>query len=630
MDPLHKKGLIFVLLLLLFVALPSTGAAEESSEEQVFIIERQQEKLVTFLQAHQLPVEKKYTTFSIIQTTLNEAEITLVQEAFPASTIQKNETYEQSSIDRPSFTLIRSTSNSTLPYSGSGVKVGILDSGIDVHHKNLNVRGGYCAVDIECPAKIPYDDDNGHGTHVAGVIAAKGSMQGIAPNAEIYSIKSMNGFGFGTTSSLIDGVEWAIKNRMDILNLSITTDKHDAALKRALDTAYQKGMLIVGAVGNNGLEKNNTVLYPAKYESVIGVTAVTGQLQRLRESAIGAEVELAAPGNRIVSTYPVKLDGEDGKADGYASLSGTSMAAPHVTGILALYKERFPTKSNVEIRQMLASTAKDLGTAGRDTSFGYGLVQYTEMFPGTVNVQGKAEVGKVLVTTNATGEVILESDGKKVNGQAGGWDVYGVGGQKPLLVTTTDEKGSRWTETYYVQIQQPNFKDVTNNQRFAGPIGYLSNHQQINGFDDGTFRPYSNITRAEAAVLIGRALGFSSKQRKTQFKDVAESSFASGYIQEAVEKKIISGFTDGTFRPGEQVTRAEMAILLSKAFQFKEKSTKSFQDVKSHMAAYDAISTLIASGVTEGYQDGTFRPYGKMTRADFSVFLARAQHDGFK
>ncbi|WP_186667849.1 S8 family serine peptidase [Sporosarcina sp. BP05] len=631
---MRKFGIYIAVTIMILFTSRNVVLANEELTDAYLIVEADQTELVQFMQKKGISIKKAYTSFSVISADLTDSEITLIRSNFPGSSIHSNRIYDKSKdSERPSMKAVRATGELTTPYSGAGVKVAVLDSGIDTEHRDLNIKGGFCSLRYECAPGIPYDDDNGHGTHVAGIIAALKNdtgIVGIAPNVDLYSIKALNAFGVGTTNSLIDGIEWAIKNKMDIVNLSITTEADDIALKTALDAAYSKGILLVGSAGNNGELTNKSVMYPAKYSSVIAVSAVRADLKKLKESAVGEEVEITAPGESILSTYPIKLDFADFKVDGYTHLSGTSMATPHVTGILALYKERFPTKSNAELRTLINDNAKDLGAPGKDPVFGYGLVQYVAELAGTATIDVKNEVGQAILTSKSNEIIKLETSGKQVLLVNGQWTLYGVGGKKVFLVTTQDASGKKTVEQQYVTFKTPTFPDVTNNQRFAGPIGFMSNKNQINGFNDGTFRPHATITREEAAVLIGRALDFSSAPSATRFQDVSASSFASGYIKAAVDAKIISGFSDGTFRPGSYVTRAEMAILISKGFELNGKNNAEFKDVSHSMAAYQAIKSLIASGVTTGYGDNTFKPYDLMTRADFTVFLARAQNDFFK
>ncbi|MGE6413671.1 S-layer homology domain-containing protein [Planococcus kocurii] len=175
-----------------------------------------------------------------------------------------------------------------------------------------------------------------------------------------------------------------------------------------------------------------------------------------------------------------------------------------------------------------------------------------------------------------------------------------------------------------------NLKDVEKSNRFYNEIQYLINEEVISGFPDGTFRPKSNVTRAQAAIMIGRAMGYDGKQRNTSFSDVSSSKVASGYIAEATENSLISGYPDGTFKPDKVVTRAEMAIILNRAFFNKTITpTVSFSDVGKKMSSYYSIMNLAAMGIVSGYEDGTFKPNNSLNREQFSAFLARAFNADF-
>jgi Leucine-rich repeat (LRR) protein len=174
------------------------------------------------------------------------------------------------------------------------------------------------------------------------------------------------------------------------------------------------------------------------------------------------------------------------------------------------------------------------------------------------------------------------------------------------------------------------FPDVTETHRFYEEIQYLTGNGIITGFPDGSFRPNETVTRAQAAIMIGRALDLDGELRPTIFEDVGSSSKASGFIASATEKGIITGFTDGTFRPGEPVTRGQMAIFLSRAFELKEESQDVFPDVSEQSSSYIHVRRILAEGITTGYPDGTFRPYAVLIRGDFSAFMARALEDRFK
>ena len=174
------------------------------------------------------------------------------------------------------------------------------------------------------------------------------------------------------------------------------------------------------------------------------------------------------------------------------------------------------------------------------------------------------------------------------------------------------------------------FNDLSSNQRFYEEIHYLVNKGIITGFPDKTFRSDQAVTREQAAIMIGRALNLDGSKRTTKFNDVAVDSVASGYIASSVEKGIITGFPDGTYRPSQPVTRGQMAIFLNRAFPLQEGKSNSFKDVKSGIAAYQAILNVTAESIASGYPDGTYRPDLHVTRGQFSAFMARTLEPSFR
>ena len=256
--------------------------------------------------------------------------------------------------------------------AGNGVKVAILDTGIDLDHPDLqsNIKGGINTIN---PLKSA-DDDNGHGSHVAGIIAGVDNtvgVLGVAPQACLYAVKVLNRQGSGFVSDIIEGIQWSVGNGMQVINMSLGTPYDVQSFHDALIIAYNSGIVLVAAVGNSG-PTDNTVLYPAKYTEVIAVSATDSSDAIANWSSRGAEVELAAPGVSISSTY---------KGGGYTTLSGTSMASPHVAGTAALVIASGITGSN-EVRAKLQSTADAMGAVGRDSLYGYGLVDAQEAATG--------------------------------------------------------------------------------------------------------------------------------------------------------------------------------------------------------------------------------------------------------
>ncbi|WP_142323606.1 S-layer homology domain-containing protein [Bacillus sp. AFS015802] len=174
------------------------------------------------------------------------------------------------------------------------------------------------------------------------------------------------------------------------------------------------------------------------------------------------------------------------------------------------------------------------------------------------------------------------------------------------------------------------FNDINEGQRFYTEITYLLDKDIITGYKDGTFRPQEKVTRAAAAAMIGRALKFDGEQREAPFPDVSRESYASGYIAEAVNKGVIKGFPDGMFRPDAIVTRGQMAIIIARAFHLEISKDILFYDISPNMNAFSSIGKIVAAGITQGYDDGTFRPEEELSREQFSAFLARALAGKFK
>ncbi|MFT9488200.1 MAG: S8 family peptidase [Tepidibacillus sp.] len=263
---------------------------------------------------------------------------------------------------------------------GLSIKVGIIDTGIDDTHEDLKVSGGVTFVQ----GTNDYMDDNGHGTHLAGTIAALDNSLGIigvAPQASLYAIKVLDQYGSGSYSDVVAGIEWAITNHMDIVNMSLGGSNSSRTLQTAVDNACNAGILLVAAAGNNGYDKKGTITYPAKYDSVIAVGAVDQQNNRASFSSVGRELELMAPGVSIQSTMP----------GGYSTYNGTSMAAPHVTGVAALVLETYPELDNVQIRNTLNESVAVLGDS---FSYGNGLVNAWEAVNSSGSNSGNKGKGK--------------------------------------------------------------------------------------------------------------------------------------------------------------------------------------------------------------------------------------------
>lgn len=314
-------------------------------------------------------VEKKSPKGDMVVMKLTEAEIKALQADPNVRTVEENHTFTiQSQSKGYGLDKVKGERFHQYGNTGKGVKVAVIDSGI-APHEDLVVSGGESFMAYT----ESFSDDNGHGTHVAGIIGARDNdkgVLGIAPEAELYSLKVLNATGEGDLLGVVGAIDWSIENRMDILNMSIGIPVHSIVLEEAINRAYAEGILIVGAAGN---DYSQGVLYPAKFDSVVAVSATDQMNNRASFSNIGEEIEVSAPGVLIRSTV---------LNNGYQEYNGTSMAAPFVAGQLALLKQAYPGETAVQLRERLQSSVIDLGAAGRDIEFGYGLIQTS--FPSAV------------------------------------------------------------------------------------------------------------------------------------------------------------------------------------------------------------------------------------------------------
>jgi thermitase len=271
------------------------------------------------------------------------------------------------------------------------VVIAILDTGIATAHPKFS--GKIVAGGTNCTQDLGgVEDTNGHGTHVAGIAAATGNtgigIAGIAWGAQILPIKVLDSAGRGSSITVACGIDavrlYAVANPTTrvVVNTSLGGEGYSWAMKDSIDAAIQNNVLIISAAGNSG---KAAVLFPAAYPGVMAVGATIPTNDRATFSSYGAELSVAAPGADIYSTW---LGG------GYAFLSGTSMAAPHVTGVAALLRGLNPGFIPTQVRAQIEQTATRLGPSGFDPQFGWGLVNAA----AAVGPIGLSNYGSVQVT----------------------------------------------------------------------------------------------------------------------------------------------------------------------------------------------------------------------------------------
>lgn len=266
----------------------------------------------------------------------------------------------------------------------SDVTVCIIDTGYDLGHPDLPGPSHVTSSPVKDTGD-PYTDKVGHGTHVAGTIMALNNDHGVlgilpSDKVKLHVVKMFqDDEDFSQASSLIAALGKCVNDgNADVINLSLGGTDESQIEAHAFELVSEAGVLVVAAAGNDG---SSSCIYPACYPTVLAVGAVDKDEEITSFSTHNDQVDLSAPGLDVTSTFPRDMGSK------YATLSGTSMAAPHVTGSAALVWSHHKSCTNIEVRQALEKTARDKGTSGRDEYYGFGIVdtvaakQYLEQHP---------------------------------------------------------------------------------------------------------------------------------------------------------------------------------------------------------------------------------------------------------
>ncbi|MFF2887751.1 S8 family peptidase [Paenibacillus sp. NPDC057967] len=259
-----------------------------------------------------------------------------------------------------------------------GVIIAVLDTGVQSSHPDLQGKllSGTNIVDKN---KAP-DDDVGHGTHVAGIIGASVNngegVAGISWYNKIMPVKVLDSSGAGSTYSVAQGIIWAVDNGAKVINMSLGNYAQADFLHDAIKYAYERDVVLIAASGNDNTERPG---YPAAYPEVFAVAATNNNKEKASFSNYGDYIDVAAPGDSIASTYP---------GSQYAALSGTSMASPHVAALAGLIRSANPSLSNQEVMEIMRTSARDLGTSGKDIYFGYGEIDIVKALNAATSYGG--------------------------------------------------------------------------------------------------------------------------------------------------------------------------------------------------------------------------------------------------
>ncbi len=377
---------LLVLLLVTLILVPVVSSSNERWIVKVSKKPGKLQKIALKLAGIDIVRETKHLPFVIIKS--SSSKLSFVKRIFKAEYIEKDSKVYATQEDEIKWNVYMVYGgdpyvvwNYTKGYNEE-VEIAILDTGIDYNHSEFGGRI------ISCEG-FGYEsclDDNGHGTHVAGIAAAalnNDGMVGVAPEVRL-AIKKVLGYdGSGYVSDVIAGIDDAINDSNEIISMSFGSDFPSKALHDAIKEAYKKGIVLVAAAGNDYIG----VDYPAAYKEVIAVAACDENKKIPSWSSSGRQVELTAPGVNVYSTTPTYsgfyLQVKYGVSSNYDYLSGTSMATPHVSAAAAILKAWDPSLTNEEIREILDSTAEDLGYSSLDQ--GNGLVRVDKAFECLLN-----------------------------------------------------------------------------------------------------------------------------------------------------------------------------------------------------------------------------------------------------
>ncbi|WP_372630216.1 S8 family serine peptidase [Cohnella sp.] len=642
---LALSAVILFLFLPIQASLTSASDRQEGLEQEIVIVYKN-DKGKEAAHGRSVKVRHEFAAVPALSATVAKSELEELAANPNIAYIERNVTFRVAERDYRSVSAAEAAERSLWSFqavqptllweegfTGAGVKVAVIDSGISAHGE-LTIAGGFSAVDYT----DSYADDNGHGTHVAGIIAARSDgkgIVGIAPDVRLYAVKSLDQDGKGNLLDLLEGLDWAIANHMDVINLSFGTKVNSPLLKSLVDRAYREGILVVAAVGNDQMDvplDTNTINYPAKYDSVMAVAAIDKHHARGPSSSVGEQVEFAAPGYEILSTY-VDLDG----SEVYAETGGTSQAAPHVSGMMALLKQKYPAMSNVALREELRKFTVDLGVPGRDREYGFGEVSfrddgYSSAAPVPVSgVSPTSEADKLNEADLALGRAedslaVLDfvdamlaiqalDDARKREERITalnslrremGFHSYPARTIRPFVPVGISLEAAMKNQNYkYVdeasvkpglnvfvlngkgELAQDAEVRIWFNRIVVMPAsGAFASNETYTVIVDSSVRGRPGLVQRNAAelrnplllefaVTSGRpALSDTAASNGSPFTDVKQGSWYEAAAQWGFDRGIIKGYPDGTFKPGKTVTEAEFLAMLLRAFEPDPASSK--------------------------------------------------------
>jgi len=589
--------------------------------------------------------------------------------------------------------------HNTLGITGRGVQIAVLDTGVDFNHPQLvrfqdpatgRIRGQNFTTSTKTVNPNDIMDRNGHGTHVTGTVAA------IAPNAELWHYKVLGDNGAGYNNWILSGMEQAHTDGMDVISLSL-----GALIPNPLDPmcmaanlAVLDGLVVTIAAGNDGLDgldipgsaslpitvANGTA--GGQGEAYYGDTIADSSSRGPVADTYHIKPDITAPGTAIVSLLPLEvLNPKTNKMEptsGYASMTGTSMATPHVAGIAVLMLEAFPSAAPIEVKARLMNTARPLANINGGTVFDVGAgfvvprtaltdeafatVQHnipwlngntpiwrmetmaslsfggvwwsaeSSALPITINNPGAGTwVPTVQWNGNSTGvrlEVVAGSAGtftaKMVFDPEVKDGLYGGN----LLLTN----GAQTITIPFAAYRKAPFVDVQPGDWFYNAVYFANSNDLMRGVSSTKFAPKGTVTRAMVATILYRAIGEPSVPAGVRFTDVPAGQWYTNAVNFMAYIGIVKGVGNNRFAPMDNVTREQFATMLYRLYEATNADmTVPAGTTLTGFSDYTKVSTWAETallwtnytGLITGTDRGTLNPQGNTTRAEAATILYR-------
>lgn len=487
--------------------------------------------------------------------------------------------------------------------AGEGTVIAILDTGVLRTHPDLqaNVLPGYDA--IARVARPDVGDANGHGTLSAGTAAAAGNDiggRGIAHQASILPVKVLGDDGNGNVSDVADGLDWAVANGADVVNLSLAGPKSMAIMDAAIVDATDAGVVVVASAGNDGAGAN-TVAWPAAHPDTVAVGATVSGDAIASFSSSGAHLTVSAPGNRVLGT---SVD----QNRPYRLWSGTSAAAPITSGALAaaIQAQGTDLSSRTDVEDLVAaltSTVDDVGPKGWDPSFGHGIVRVDRLVAAVGNGG----------TTDPEPTPAPETDPQPTT--------------DPTPAPTADPEPTPEPQPEPT-APQPSptkaFTDVPRDNTHHDAIYAIRDAGVTEGCGGGRYCPQESVTRGQMATFLVRALDLPLRPYQGTFSDVPASHTHARAIEALARAKVTGGCGGDRYCPGDDVRRDQMASFLARAYRLSVPSdTAIFSDVHGGTHAPN-IAAVAAAKITGGCGGDRYCPGNDVRRDQMASFIARA------